>query len=319
VTATESRNGEPDRRSHAIAPLLIVSPVRDEAAHIEIVVRAMAAQTRPPDLWIVVDDGSTDTTLERLRALERDVPFMRVLTKPDAPRELPTKDRLVTGSCMRAFNWGLTQGPAERFDYVGKLDGDIELPPSYFERLLARFESDPRMGIGCGDLVEPAGSGWRRVPIPGHHVHGALKLYRRECLAAIGPIPDALGWDTTDETYARMMGFTTRSFRDIVARHHRPIGGKDGLLRGRARHGECAYINHFTPSWVTLRSVKLARSRPVLLSGVAFLYGYGRAAVRRTPRVADDQYRAFVRRELRHRMLGGFGFTTSWLRSASAR
>ena len=29
--------------------------------------------------------------------------------------------------------------------------------------------------------------------------------------------------------------------------HHRPLGSADGTLRGRARHGECAYIAHFTP------------------------------------------------------------------------
>ena len=38
------------------------------------------------------------------------------------------------------------------------------------------------------------------------------------------------------------------------------------------------------------------------LSGVAYLYGYARAAVRRTERVDDPAYRRFARRELRSRM-----------------
>ncbi len=42
--------------------LLLISPVRNEQAYLELVADAVAAQTRPPDLWVVVDDGSTDRT-----------------------------------------------------------------------------------------------------------------------------------------------------------------------------------------------------------------------------------------------------------------
>ena len=36
------------------------------------------------------------------------------------------------------------------FTHIGKLDGDIELPDDYFERLLAEFDRDPALGIGGG-------------------------------------------------------------------------------------------------------------------------------------------------------------------------
>ena len=59
--------------------ILIVSPVRNEAAHIERVVRAVARQELTPERWIVIDDTSTDETLEILRSLAPEVPFMEVL------------------------------------------------------------------------------------------------------------------------------------------------------------------------------------------------------------------------------------------------
>ena len=71
-----------------------------------------------------------------------------------------------------------------------------------------------------------------------------------------------------------MRGFHTRSFPDLVSVHHRPLASADGALRGHARHGECAYIVHYGPLWVALRSLKVARRAPLGLSGLAFLYGY---------------------------------------------
>lgn len=62
--------------------ILIVSPVRNEAEHIERVVRAVAAQEPRPERWIVIDDSSTDATFEILRSLEPEVPFMEVLQAP---------------------------------------------------------------------------------------------------------------------------------------------------------------------------------------------------------------------------------------------
>ena len=297
--------------------LLIISAVRDEAAHLEVVLQAMAAQTRPPDAWLVIDDRSTDGTLQMLQGFAPQIPGMTVLSAPRWPGVGDGRDQLATAPEIRAFNWALEKVPFEGFDYIGKLDGDIELPRDYYEQLLERFADDPSLGIACGDLIEPGRRGWSRLAIPSHHVHGALKLYRRSCLEAIGGLPESLGWDTTDETYARMLGIRTRSFRDIVARHHRPAASRDGQLRGRARHGACAYINHFSATWVALRSLKVAKMPPVLLSGAAFFYGYGNAAARGTPQVDDAEFRTFVRRELRQRMLGAVGLARRRASSSS--
>ena len=75
------------------ARVLLISPVRNEAAHIERVVRAVAAQELPPERWIVIDDTSTDGTLEILRSLAPDVPFMEVLRRARRPHA-GARDRL---------------------------------------------------------------------------------------------------------------------------------------------------------------------------------------------------------------------------------
>lgn len=283
--------------------LLVVSPVHNEAAHIERVVRGVAEQHRRPDRWVIVDDASADDTLERLRAITAGLDFITILKAPALrAAQRAASDRLTFAAEVHAFNHGLESVDWRSFTHVAKLDGDIELPPEWYGTLLARMAGEPRLGIAGGQLTETVEGAPRRIPIPGHHVHGALKLYTIECLLEIGGLRSRLGWDTIDEAYARMGGWSTCSFEDLSAIHHRPLASRDGVLRGRARHGACAYITHQGPAWVIARAVKVGRARPVGLGGTAFLYGYLRAAAARTPRVEDPALRRFVRRELRTRV-----------------
>lgn len=289
--------------------LLLISPVRNEEAYLERIANALALQTRTPDLWLVVDDGSTDRTPEILEHLTERIDFLQVLDTTKLPKVGPVKDRLATAAEARAFNLGLGNVDWRSFTHIAKLDGDTELPPRYFELLLSRFEQNPMLGLAGGMYADPdpdsAGEGWKVMNVPPeHHVPGTLKCYSLACFEAVGGIQERLGWDTIDETYARMRGYQTRAYTDLVALHHRPWGSADGTLRGRARHGECAYIAHFSLPWVTLRALKVARSRPRGLSGLAFLYGFVRSAVRQVPQVDDRAFRRFVRREQRARILG---------------
>jgi biofilm PGA synthesis N-glycosyltransferase PgaC len=293
--------------------LLIVSPVYNEARHLDRTARAMAAQERPPDRWVIVDDGSRDDTLEIARRWARELPFLTVMSAAEAE---DGPDRLALAREARAFNLGIERAGWRDFSHIGKLDGDVELPTHWFATLLREFRDQPHLGLAGGRLEEPSPGGWELIPIPDSHIHGAVKLYRRECLEAIGGILERLAWDTIDETYARMRGYATRSLPELVGRHHRPWGSADGRLRGKARHGECAWVLHQSAPWALLRSIKLARVPPAGLSGAAFAYGYARAALRRTPRVEDPQFRRFVRNELRSRMLAPL---RPALRSGTAR
>jgi glycosyltransferase involved in cell wall biosynthesis len=284
--------------------LLVLTPVRNEAKHIECVARAMAAQTRPPEMWVIVDDGSTDATPEILARLEQEIEFLHVQSASQLTPRVGVKDQLATAAEARAFNIALNSVSSPTFTHIAKLDGDIELPPRYFELLLEEFERDPGLGLAGGVYADRVDGEWHAEPGPtDHHVAGALKCYTLSCFEAVGGVQERLGWDTIDETYARMRGFRTHAFPELVARHHRPWGSADGTLRGRARHGECAYIVHYPFLWVALRALNVARSRPRGVSGIAFVYGYLRSAVNTVGRVDDAEFRVFVRRELRTRML----------------
>jgi poly-beta-1,6-N-acetyl-D-glucosamine synthase len=281
--------------------VLIISPVRNEGEHIETVARSLERQTRPPDLWLVIDDGSTDATPELLREIAQRVSFMRVLSTPTG-FTADRGDRHTAAAAPRAFNLALASVDWREFTHLGKLDGDVELPDDYFERLLEQFRERPRLGIGGGILIERVGGEWRTMRTAAHHVRGALKLYRRECFEEIGGVRELLGWDGIDQTYARMRGYETRPSEDLVARHHRACGSADGLLRGRVRGGATHYVLRFSFPWVLVKSLKIARLRPIGVSGAAFVFGYLRASLRSAPRIEDPEYVRFVRRDERERL-----------------
>jgi glycosyltransferase involved in cell wall biosynthesis len=285
--------------------LLVISPIRNEAAHLERVADAMAAQSRRPDVWLLVDDHSTDATAEVAETIAARLPFAAASRAPAHPPLLDPRDRLASAAAPRTFNFGLESVDWRHYTHIAKLDGDIELPSGYWERVLAEFAADRTLGMAGGLRRELMRGRWRleRVPTE-HHVNGAMKCYSRECFEAIGGVQERLAWDTIDETLARMRGFRTRTFDDLVAIHHRPTASADGTLRGRARYGAAAYIARFPAYWVVLRSFKMATARPEGISGLAFLYGYLRAALRRTPKVEDAEFRRAVRRETRARILG---------------
>jgi poly-beta-1,6-N-acetyl-D-glucosamine synthase len=283
--------------------LLVISPVRNEAAHFNLVASAMMAQTRPPDLWVVVDDGSTDGTTELLTKLSDRVSFMSVVkVPPPTASQQVLKDRLAVAAEARAFNTGLESVPWRTFTHIAKLDGDISLPPRYFELLMNEFEEDPALGLAGGVLRERRGDGWAHQHAgSAYHVRGALKCYTQRCLVAIGGVQERLAWDTIDEVYARMHGYKTRTLPQLVGLHHRPGASADGILRGRARHGRGYYIAHYPFAWVFLRSFRASCERPFGLSGLAFLGGYLAALGTGAPRVEDAEFRTYVHRELASR------------------
>jgi glycosyltransferase involved in cell wall biosynthesis len=285
-----------------VSRVLLITPARDEADHLEKTIRAVMAQTRRPDLWLIADDGSSDETPQIIKRFASELPFLEILRAPARASHAST-DGLAIAAEARAFNAALATVDVDGFSHVGKLDADVELPPDYFECLLERFAAEPELGIAGGTLLEDSGGGWEPTRVPSYHVRGAIKLYSRECFAAIGGVEERLGWDTIDETYARMRGYETRSLPDLTARHHRPVATRGGALRGRARHGQCAYILRYGFPWALARSFKVATEKPYVLSGFAFLYGYLRSALRSEKKIDDDRFKRFVRRELWGRML----------------
>ena len=123
---------------------LLVSPCRDEAQYLRRTLDSVAGQSVLPALWVVVDDGSTDETPAILEEYARRLSYLRIVRRTDRGR------RQVGSGVIEAFYAGLETVRLEDFDYLCKLDMDLDLPVRYFELLMQRMESDPRVGTTSG-------------------------------------------------------------------------------------------------------------------------------------------------------------------------
>jgi biofilm PGA synthesis N-glycosyltransferase PgaC len=264
-----------------------ITPAHDEEANIGRLAASLAAQTVPPSAWIVVENGSTDGTMDAIRRAAAAHPWI-------VPAQIPPPPRSLRGpASVRAFNAGLALAPGEPA-FVANLDADVSLPPDYFARLLAAFDADPRLGIAGGTCYEREEGAWRQRHVTGDTVWGAARLFRRECLEAVGGVQERMSWDSISQLQANARGWRTRTLLDLPFHHHRPEGDRDGSRRAAwLVEGRSAYHLWYRPWYLALRAANhLARGE---WAAPFMLVGYARAALAREPRAADPLLRAHVR------------------------
>src|SRR5206468_165052 len=133
-------------------PYAVVTPMRNEAAHLGNLAESLREQTAAPRVWVVVDNGSTDDTPAVAALLAAEDHWIRVVSAPSAA----SAERAVP--IVHAFEAGIAALDPD-VD-VAKVDGDITLPPNYFERLLRELERDPRIGLLSGTGHEQEDGRW---------------------------------------------------------------------------------------------------------------------------------------------------------------
>jgi len=281
------------------SPIVIVSPCRNEEATLGRTIACMRAQTRPPIEWVVVDDGSTDRTPEILEQAAREISWLRIVTRPDRG------SRKLGSGVIDAFNEGLASVQCD-YEYLAKMDVDLEFSPAYLERMLERFRDDPNLAAASGKVFRPEGQGFVEEFMIDEMVAGQFKLYRREAFEKIGGFVSEVMWDGIDFHRARIEGFRTVSLPDKELRitHLRLMGSSDrNIYRGRVRWGRGQWFMGSSFAYVVASGVFRMRERPILLGGLLIIVGYLLAAFRGERRYDDLDFRRELRR-WQYRRLG---------------
>jgi hypothetical protein len=280
----------------------IIAPCRDEAKFMRRTLDSVLTQSVPPARFVIVDDGSTDATPQILAEYaERFPDVVRVVTRENRGK------RKVGPGVIEAFYAGYRTIQPElddaQFEYVCKLDLDLDLPPRYFEILMQRMEREPRLGTCSGKAYMPVNPDDPNSPLVSEFLGdetsaGMTKFYRVACFRQIGGFVRQVMWDGIDCHRCRMLGWIAQSWDepDLRFTHLRPMGSSHkGIFTGRMRHGFGQWFMGTSLPYMTASALFRMTKRPFLVGGAAMWWGYVRSMLTRAPRLEDPGFRTFVR------------------------
>jgi glycosyltransferase involved in cell wall biosynthesis len=251
---------------------VIVSPAKDEERYIERILHSMTCQTMKPVLWIIVDDGSKDSTVKIVQGYSEAYPFIKLVKNQNVGARQPG------AAVIRAFNFGCQHIGKTEYDYIVKLDCDLSFGPEYFEKLIGKFIEDPRLGIASGVYFEEDKAGvWNQIEMPAYHAAGACKVIRKTCFDEICGFITSAGWDTVDEIRAMAKGWKTSHFADLGMKHHKPEGSGIGTIKTSVMHGEIYYLTGGSTIFFMFKVLHRLKTKPYILGALALIRGYFKA------------------------------------------
>lgn len=266
--------------------LLIVTPARNESVNIQTLAKSLATQTFSSiKMWVIVNDGSTDDTLEVSENLS--VPFPKIVINRKK------EGSLITGAAFAAWwqgvDFGLESNPKVKF--VMKLDADVSLTDDYFSNLFSNLDQTD-LGI-FGGIIQ----GIQREQKT--YVPGPVKIYSRLALNMVRELPIATGFDVMDEILCRSKGLRILVVPTAKFSMKRPIGHSQGLLHGRYRNGVvCRWIG-YDKTYFILHITRYLFRKPYLIGSVWMIFGYGRGGDGPYPKSLRELHAKIQREKIR--------------------
>ncbi|MCH9683672.1 MAG: glycosyltransferase family 2 protein, partial [Deltaproteobacteria bacterium] len=277
--------------AYASSNYLMLTTVREQAGMLDELVATVRAQERPPVIWVVLDDGSSDDTMGRLRRAQARDPWIHGVSLPRTANGDPRRpaDLLAQG-----FRVVAEKAEADRisYRYMVNLAADLRCPPNLMAELVARSDRDRGIGIASCVIgeVDEQGSMLRQRTVVDGLPRGDIRVWRRECLEDVG-IASVPRWAETTGLRARNRGWRTPVFEDLIVEAAPPGVVRDGW-RGYARHGAEGWEVGLHP--LVLASEAVAASVADRdLRGIAMVAGYVEAAVSGRRRSHDPELREF--------------------------
>jgi GT2 family glycosyltransferase len=227
----------PNRVEARDLPLVtIVSPSLDQGAYIEATIESVLSQDYPRLEYIVVDGGSSDGTLDRLRRYEG---RLRWISQRDEGQ-------------AAAINKGFAMGTGE---ILGWLNCDDGYEPGAITRVVrslvarpdvmmvygeARFVDAAGRDLGPCDLVEPFDLG--RLVHWGDIVAQPAAFFRRTAFEAVSGLDETLHWTMDYDLWIRIgRRFPVQYVPERLA-WYRLTGANKTLRGGQPRLAEIAAV-----------------------------------------------------------------------------
>ena len=281
------------------AKYVIISPVRNEEDYLELTLKSVINQSVRPVEYILVNDGSTDKTPEIIDKYVADHKWLKRVDIEDRGHYLPGK------GVVGAFYVGYNEVETQDWEYIVKLDCDLEFDENYFETIFKEFENNSKLGIASGCTYIYKKDQLVREPTQSDHPVGPSKIYKRECWNDIGGIKKLPGWDLADLLDAQMNGWETRCYFDLKLIHYRLTGSRrKGLWGPKFLQGRFEYMHGYSFIYTLLKAIKDTFAKPLIIGSIAKVSGYIYASIKGEDYIFEKEMRSFLRKKHRKILLG---------------
>lgn len=250
---------------------VLLTAAHNEERFIAETIECVLAQTRRPREWVIVSDASTDHTDEIVKSFASRYDFIQMLrVERGHGRSFHSK--------MNAIHAGYAQLRTSDYNFIGNLDADVSVGPTYFEGLLDNFQADATLGVVGGVILEHGEADPNVTSVQEYEraVAHAAQIVRRQCYEDIGGYPSLPygGPDTYAEIAARMKGWKVRSFVELPVTHHRVTASASGLMRGRFKQGRQDFSFGYHPVFEIVKCINRLREKPFVVGALLRLGGF---------------------------------------------
>lgn len=288
---------------------LLITPAKNEEINLPEVAISVTGQTVKPELWVIVDDGSTDNTPHIIDDLRAKYSYIKSIRLPPRPRDITFHYSYV---CKQGFDYALEfcRENNVKFEYIGLLDADTVLEKSYFGKLLTEFKQDNSLGIASGGVYYDIGGKLSREKTDENLPRGTGRLWRKECFLETGGYEVEPSPDSISNVKALLRGWKLKQYVKIIQIQKRKTSAANGLWNGFIKNGWMAYYLGKNPVAAFVNAFYLSVSPP-FYTGPAYFWGYLSSAIKREKKISDPEIRAYYQKfgisRLSSRISGRFG------------
>ena len=254
--------------------IVIITPAFNEEVNLDRLSNSILSQKLLPQLWIIVNDESSDSTGKMIDELSEKYDFIHAVHNKKSLGKFNYYAHKI-----HAFNKGYEYLKGLNLDYsfVSNLDADMSLPPNYYSDIINEFTSNPKLGIAGGSYRYSDNQ--TKVIWGGNYVPGSILMARRECFEQIGGYkPLKFGAeDTLLCIEAEVNGWNVEYFPQYQVVQHRIVGttGGFGILNARYRQGLSEYSIGYHPLFSFIKFLKRAfEEKPYIIGSIARYSGY---------------------------------------------
>lgn len=277
---------------------VLISAAKNEAAYIHLTIESVLGQKVLPEIWVIVNDGSTDETETIIKNYQQKSDIIHLISKPpNTKRHFAAKVLALKTAMEYLSNCDISH------EFLGNLDADVSFGTDFYEKLLLKMEENPNLGIAGGLCHEMKDGKWVLAHTnPEWSIGGATHFFRAEFFWRVGGYPALKygGEDAVVEYLARGEGYTVTAQNGVVFHHHKGRTFDNAALKTYFKRGKQEYMCGFSPLYEVVRCGSKILQKPIVLHGVVRMFGFIFArVVNGHPSIAREYVKSIRKQQLR--------------------